>query len=162
MLISRLPKTTLVAVLCGAVSVNGGEPSTRKTAVTTTTSTEFQSTRQFVERHVVGNLTLEHAVNLALRQNPQVLRAIEETDAALTDYREDQARLDRLMEQSVQSSRAADLARVRYREGLSDFLTLLDAERTQLAAEDAVAGAEATVFTGAVRVYQALGGAEIN
>jgi len=89
-----------------------------------------------------------------------VLRAIEETDAALTDYREDQARLDRLMEQSVQSSRAADLARVRYREGLSDFLTLLDAERTQLAAEDAVAGAEATVFTGAVRVYQALGGAE--
>ena len=91
-----------------------------------------------------------------------VLRAIEETDAALTDYREDQARLDRLMEQSVQSSRAADLARVRYREGLSDFLTLLDAERTQLAAEDAVAGAEATVFTGAVRVYQALGGAEIN
>ena len=80
MLISRLPKTTLVAVLCGAVSVNGGEPSTRKTAVTTTTSTEFQSTRHFVERHVVGNLTLEHAVNLALRQNPQVLRAIEEIE----------------------------------------------------------------------------------
>ena len=89
-----------------------------------------------------------------------VLRAIEETDAALTDYREDQARLDRLMEQASQSSRAADLARVRYREGLSDFLALLDAERTQLTAEDAVASGEADVFTGAVRVYQALGGAE--
>jgi multidrug efflux system outer membrane protein len=89
-----------------------------------------------------------------------VLRAIEEADAALTDYRADQARLERLMEQASQSSRAADLARVRYREGLSDFLTLLDAERTQLAAEDAVAGGEADVFTGAVRVYAALGGAE--
>jgi outer membrane protein, multidrug efflux system len=89
-----------------------------------------------------------------------VLRAIEEADAALTDYREDQERLGRLMEQASQSSRAAELARVRYREGLSDFLALLDAERTQLAAEDAVAGAEANVFTGAVRVYQALGGAE--
>ena len=96
---------------------------------------------------------------LALYQQT-VLRAIEETDSALTDYREDQTRLDRLMEQAVQSSRAADLARVRYREGLSDFLSLLDAERTQLAAEDAVASVEANVFTGAVRVYQALGGAE--
>jgi multidrug efflux system outer membrane protein len=89
-----------------------------------------------------------------------VLRAIEEADAALTDYREDQARLERLMEQASQSSRAADLARVRYREGLSDFLALLDAERTQLSAEDAVAGAEASVFSGAVRVYAAFGGAE--
>jgi multidrug efflux system outer membrane protein len=96
---------------------------------------------------------------LALYQQT-VLRAIEETDSALTDYREDQTRLDRLMEQAVQSSRAADLARVRYREGLSDFLSLLDAERSQLAAEDAVASGEANVFTGAVRVYQALGGAE--
>jgi multidrug efflux system outer membrane protein len=63
------------------------------------------------------------------------------------------------MEQASQSSRAAELARVRYREGLSDFLALLDAERTELAAEDAVASAEANVFTGAVRVYRALGGA---
>jgi outer membrane protein, multidrug efflux system len=89
-----------------------------------------------------------------------VLRAIEETDAALADYREDQARLERLMEQARQSSRAAELARIRYREGLSDFLALLDAERTQLGAEDAVASGEARVFTGAVRVYTALGGAE--
>jgi outer membrane protein, multidrug efflux system len=89
-----------------------------------------------------------------------VLRAIEEADVALTDYREDQARLERLMEQAAQSSRAADLARVRYREGLSDFLALLDAERTQLLAEDSVATGEANVLTGAVRVYAAFGGAE--
>lgn len=89
-----------------------------------------------------------------------VLRAIEEADGALVDYREEQVRLERLMEQARQSSRAAELARVRYREGLSDFLALLDAERTQLGAEDAVAGAESSVFTGVVRVYSALGGAE--
>jgi multidrug efflux system outer membrane protein len=89
-----------------------------------------------------------------------MLRAIEEADSALSSYREDQARLERLMEQAAQSTRAADLARIRYREGLSDFLALLDAERTQLTAEDAVASAEADVLTGAVRVYAALGGAE--
>ena len=92
------------------------------------------------------------------RYEQTVLRAIEETENALVAYGEEQARLDRLMEQARQSARAADLARIRYREGLSDFLALLDAERTQLGAEDAVARAEAGVFTGAVDVYKALGG----
>jgi len=41
----------------------------------------------------------------------------------------------------------------------TDFLSLLDAERTQLAAEDGVARAEASVFTGVVGVYEAFGGA---
>ena len=73
------------------------------------------------------------------RYEQTVLRAIEETENALVGYREAQARLERLMEQARQSARSADLARTRYREGLTDFLDLLDAERTQLGAEDAVA-----------------------
>lgn len=88
-----------------------------------------------------------------------VLRAIEEAENALASYREDQVRLDRLMDQARESTRAADLARIRYREGLSDFLALLDAERTQLGAEDAVARAEVGVFTSVVGVYEAFGGA---
>ena len=62
------------------------------------------------------------------------------------------------MEQARQSARSADLARTRYREGLTDFLDLLDAERTQLGAEDAVARVEAGVFGSVVDVYKALGG----
>ena len=92
------------------------------------------------------------------RYEQTVLRAIEETENALVGYREAQARLERLMEQARQSARSADLARTRYREGLTDFLDLLDAERTQLGAEDAVARIEAGVFTSVVDVYKALGG----
>ena len=87
-----------------------------------------------------------------------VLRALEETENALVAYREDQQRLVKLAEQARESSRAAAIARVRYREGAADFLALLDAERTQLQAEDAVAEAEADVFTGVIAVYKALGG----
>jgi multidrug efflux system outer membrane protein len=87
-----------------------------------------------------------------------VLRALEETENALVSYREDQQRLVKLTEQARESSRAAAIARVRYREGAADFLALLDAERTQLQAEDAVAGAEAGVFTSVIAVYKALGG----
>ena len=92
------------------------------------------------------------------RYEQTVLRAIEETENALVGYREAQAGLERLMEQARQSARSADLARTRYREGLTDFLDLLDAERTQLGAEDAVARVEANVFTSVVDVYKALGG----
>jgi multidrug efflux system outer membrane protein len=87
-----------------------------------------------------------------------VLRALEETENALVAYREDQQRLVKLVEQARESSRAAAIARVRYREGAADFLALLDAERTELQAEDAVAEAEAGVFTSVIAVYKALGG----
>jgi len=87
-----------------------------------------------------------------------ILLALEETENALVAYREEQQRLVRLAEQAGESTRAADIARVRYREGIIDFLALLDAERTQLQAEDAVAQAEVGVFTGVVAVYKALGG----
>jgi multidrug efflux system outer membrane protein len=73
-------------------------------------------------------------------------------------YREEQQRLVKLADQARESERAASIARIRYREGVTDFLTLLDAERTQLQAEDAVARAESGVFTAVVALYKALGG----
>ncbi len=87
-----------------------------------------------------------------------VLRALEETENALVSYREQQERLVKLNDQVRESTRAASIARTRYREGVADFLALLDAERTALQAEDEVASAEAGVFTSAVAIYKALGG----
>jgi outer membrane protein, multidrug efflux system len=87
-----------------------------------------------------------------------ILLALEETENALVRYGEEQQRLIGLNEQATQSGRAADIARVRYREGLIDFLELLDAERTELLAEDAVAVAESAVFTSVIALYKALGG----
>ena len=91
-----------------------------------------------------------------------VLRALEETENAFVNYREEQARLVKLNDQARESTRAATIARVRYQEGVSDFLALLDAERTQLQAEDAVAQAEAGVFTSVIAVYKALGGIPVS
>jgi multidrug efflux system outer membrane protein len=60
--------------------------------------------------------------------------------------------------QARASVRATAIARARYREGVDDFLSLLDAERTQLQAENDVALAESQVFTSVVAVYKSLGG----
>ncbi|WP_144157358.1 efflux transporter outer membrane subunit [Paraburkholderia sp. BCC1885] len=87
-----------------------------------------------------------------------VLRALEDVSDSLTAYNEERIRVGKLLEQSQQSKRAADLARVRYLEGATDFLELLDAERTQLAAEDDLAQAEVAINTDTVAIYKEIGG----
>ena len=94
----------------------------------------------------------------AAQYEQTILMALEEVENALVGYREQQKRLVSLVEQARESTRAAGIARVRYREGVSDFLSLLDAERTQLQAEEAVAQAEAGLFIDLIAVYKSLGG----
>ena len=73
-------------------------------------------------------------------------------------YRQRQERLVKVADEVRESARAAGIARARYREGVADFLSLLDAERTQLQAEDGLAQAEADVFIALVGLYRAVGG----
>jgi multidrug efflux system outer membrane protein len=87
-----------------------------------------------------------------------VLRALEETENAFVAYAQNQDRLAALLDQAAASRRAAELARIRYREGAIDFLRLLDAERTVLEAEDGVAAAQTELNTSVVAIYKALGG----
>jgi multidrug efflux system outer membrane protein len=87
-----------------------------------------------------------------------VLRALEETENSFSNYHAQQERLIKLNTQAQESKRAADIARLRYREGVIDFLSLLDAERTQLQAEDAVAESERDVYVAVIALYKALGG----
>jgi outer membrane protein, multidrug efflux system len=112
-----------------------------------------------IER-VRSNVKANEARTDAARANYQrtVLQALEEVDNGLVAYNLQRERVEKLIEQERQSRRAADLARVRYTEGAADFLQLLDAQRTQLAAEDELAEAEASINTRAVALYKALGG----
>jgi multidrug efflux system outer membrane protein len=87
-----------------------------------------------------------------------VLEAIEDVDNAVTGYNHQHASVDRLIDQARHSRRAAELARIRYQEGATGFLELLDAQRVQLAAEDALARGEAAIDIRAVALYKALGG----
>ncbi len=56
------------------------------------------------------------------------------------------------------SNTAAGLARVRYENGASDFLQVLDAERTLLESEDRLARSRTEAATSLIAVYKALGG----
>jgi multidrug efflux system outer membrane protein len=87
-----------------------------------------------------------------------VLAALEDAEISLVAYSRAQTQLKSLAEQAEASRRAAALAELQYREGLVDFLTLLDAQRTQLEAEDALAQAQMQVNVDVIAVYKAMGG----
>jgi multidrug efflux system outer membrane protein len=87
-----------------------------------------------------------------------VLRAVEDLQNALVTYRERQAQVYSLAQQVAASRRAAELAHIRYKEGGIDFLRVLDAERTRLGAEDALAEAQTDANVDVVSIYKALGG----
>ena len=87
-----------------------------------------------------------------------VLTALEDVDNSLVGFNQQRERVEKLVVQATESRRAADLAKIRYDAGRTDYLELLDAERTQLSAEDQLAEAEAAINTRAVQLYKALGG----
>lgn len=88
-----------------------------------------------------------------------VLRSLEEVETSLVSYRKARERLRHLDDAASASERAAELARLRYTEGASDFLQVLDAERTLLDRQDERAQGRTDAATGLVAVYRALGGA---
>ena len=87
-----------------------------------------------------------------------VLAAIEDIETTLTRYRTSRLRVERLQEASAASERAAELARLRFNEGITDFLQVLDAERTQLEAQDRLAQGRTDAATAYAALYKAVGG----
>lgn len=92
------------------------------------------------------------------RYQQSVLRALEETDASLTDYAKSRDKQEYLRSSATASAEAATLAHARFDSGVADFLTVLDAERTRLEAEDQLAQSETQTATALLAMYKALGG----
>lgn len=90
--------------------------------------------------------------------NQTVLAALEEVEASLVRYRTSLGRVGRFEEAAKASTRAAELARLRFTGGVADFLQVLDAQRTQLEAEDQLAQSRTDASTSYAALYKALGG----
>ena len=87
-----------------------------------------------------------------------VLRALEETENALVRYQRSREETAHLHSSVQAAERASELARLRYDGGIADFLQVLDAERTQLQAEDAWAQSRTRGATALVGVYRSVAG----
>jgi len=87
-----------------------------------------------------------------------VLRALSDVEVSLVRLSRERARAEQLHKAADAAGRAASLADELYRGGLLEFLDLLDAQRTQFAADDAAAQSDAAVASDTVSLFRALGG----
>lgn len=87
-----------------------------------------------------------------------VLVALEEVESALIRYGSEWQTLKALKDAEKTRQEGFRIAKLRYREGEEEFLTILDAERSLVSAEDAVIQSEIDLLTKLITLYKALGG----
>jgi len=88
----------------------------------------------------------------------QVLVALEETDNALQSFSYEEERRSGLQRALRASNQAADIANKKFEVGSSDFLTVLDAQRSQLVVSAELAQSDMQVLLHLIAVYKSLGG----
>jgi NodT family efflux transporter outer membrane factor (OMF) lipoprotein len=87
-----------------------------------------------------------------------VLTAFEEVENGLVLYAKEQVRRHSLQDAVVSSQNSLDTANKLYANGLTDFLSVLDAERSLYQAEDALVQSDRTISANLISLYKSLGG----
>jgi multidrug efflux system outer membrane protein len=87
-----------------------------------------------------------------------VLNALAEVETALVALEQDQLRRVQLALSAEAAQRALDLAEQRYTAGFTDFIRVLDAQRSLLSAQNALVQSDRAVAADLVALYKALGG----
>lgn len=94
----------------------------------------------------------------ALLYHRTVLQAWHDVVNALTAHRLEQERNARLKAQVVHAQRALEIARSRYKQGVEEYINVLNAQRTALLAEQRLADSTTNLGLDLVQLFKALGG----
>ena len=109
---------------------------------------------------LTANLRLARAqqVEAALHYRATVLNALREVEDSLVAYRADKDAREQTAATVTSASDTLYLANNRFQHGLSDFLQVLDAQRTLVTARQALVQADMGLANDIVDLYRALGG----
>jgi NodT family efflux transporter outer membrane factor (OMF) lipoprotein len=127
---------------------------------TTSSGSSLLSWRVFDAGAIRQNIEIQSALQeqILIAYESAVLGALEEAENAIVAYAWEKKRRQSLAEAARSAQAAADLAEIKYRAGLIDFTTVLDAERSLLGFRDQLAQSDGAMVTNLVRLYKALGG----
>ncbi|MCX5633842.1 MAG: efflux transporter outer membrane subunit [Phycisphaerae bacterium] len=87
-----------------------------------------------------------------------VLTALQDVENALVAYSKEQQRNKALEDTAAANRKAVDLATQLYSQGQTEFLSVLDAQRSLYASEDSLVQSNRNLSTDLVALYKALGG----
>jgi NodT family efflux transporter outer membrane factor (OMF) lipoprotein len=109
---------------------------------------------------IMNQVRVQDARFQALLINYQntVLKAQQEVENALIAFLKSQQRAEKLAGSTAAAKRSAELAMLQYREGITDFTTVLTAEQNLLTVQDSLAVTLGEISDNLVGVYRAMGG----
>jgi outer membrane protein TolC len=87
-----------------------------------------------------------------------VLDAVAELRNVLSAYAHEYERLDALQKAAAAARSAVAIAQDKYKQGLADFNSVLDAQRSQLTFEELVVISQSLTTRNLIGIYKALGG----
>ncbi len=105
---------------------------------------------------IAAQEAVAHQAYVAYEQ--ALLLALENVESSMVAYKREQDRYDALVRAVDAARRSVQLAQVRYDDGLTDFQSVLDAQRSLVALENALAQSRGQVAVNLVALYKALGG----
>ncbi len=105
---------------------------------------------------ITAQETVVHQAYVAYEQT--LLLALENVEGSMVSYKREQDRYDALGRAVDAARQAAQLAEVRYDDGLTDFQSVLDVQRSLVTLENALSRSRGQVAINLVALYKALGG----
>ena len=109
---------------------------------------------------IMANVRLQKELTdqASITYRQAVLQALEDVENALAAFGREWDHRKALTEAVVQNHRAVDLSMQLYTQGETDFLSVLDAQRSLYTSETALSQSKASISTDLVALYKALGG----
>ncbi len=87
-----------------------------------------------------------------------VLRAAQEAEDAMTDFLRSREEVGFRAQSETAAQRSVDLALTQYREGATDYTTVLNTQQTLVAQQDELTGVRGDIAQSLIALYKALGG----
>jgi NodT family efflux transporter outer membrane factor (OMF) lipoprotein len=114
----------------------------------------------FAGGRIRANIAVQTAAQeeAATAYEQTVLIAFQDVENALIAYAKEQQRRESLAVAVAANRVAVEQATLLYQQGVTDFLNLLNAQRSLLGSEDALAQSDRTIAADLVSLYKALGG----
>jgi NodT family efflux transporter outer membrane factor (OMF) lipoprotein len=109
---------------------------------------------------VSANIEVQKALTeqAGLTYQKTVLTALQDVENALISYSKEQLRRKALQDTVVANRKAVNLATQLYSQGQTDFLSVLDSQRSLYTSEDSLVQSTRNLSTDLVSLYKALGG----
>ena len=114
----------------------------------------------FAGGRIVANIEVENALQeqALIAYNQAVLGALRDVEVAAVAYAKEQRRRNALIEAVAANRQSLDLSTRLYNQGQTDFLNVLNAERSLFSAETSLAISDTNIATDLAALYKALGG----